>query len=67
MPILCEVFRQAENTRTTTRNSYPKLSDPLQKTSTGQNSLSYIGPAIWKKIPEILKTKNLNTLSSSVT
>ena len=61
MPILGEVFREAENIRITTRNSYLKLSDPFRKTSTGQKSLSYIGPAIWNRIPEILKTKNFNT------
>ena len=44
------------------RNSYLKLSHPFRKTSTGRNSLSYIGPAIWNRIPEILqKAKNLNT------
>ena len=57
-----EVFRPAQNTRINTRNSYFKLSRPFRKTSTGQNNLSYIGPAIWNKIPEILKkNKNLNT------
>ena len=46
----------------TTRNSYLKLGDPFRKTSTGQSSLSYIGPAFWDIIPEILKkTKNCNT------
>ena len=57
-----EVFRLAENRRIITRNKYFKLSHPFRKTSTGQNSLSYIGPAIWNRIPEILKkTKNMNT------
>ena len=62
MPILGEVFRQAENIRITTRNSYLKLSDPFRITSTGQNSLSYIELVIWNRIPEILKkATNLNT------
>ena len=57
-----EVFRPAENTRINTRNSYFKLSRPFRKTIFGQNSFSYIGPAIWNKIPEILKkNKKLNT------
>ena len=65
MPILGEVLRQAENIRITMRNSYLKLSNPFKKTSTGKNSLSYIGPAIWNRISEILKkTKNLNTFFS---
>ena len=57
-----EVFRPAENIRINTRNRYLKLINPFRKTSTEQNGLSYIGPAIWNRIPEILKkTKNLNT------
>ena len=57
-----KVFRLAENVIINTRNSYLKLSILFRKTSTGQNGLSYIGPAIWNRIPEILKkTKNWNT------
>ena len=57
-----EAFRSAENIRISTRNSYLKLSHHFRKTSTGQNGLSYLGPAIWNRIPEILKkTKNVNT------
>ena len=50
-----EVFRPAENIRINTRNSCLKLSHPFRKTSTRQNGLSYTGPAIWNRIPEILK------------
>ena len=57
-----EVFRPAENMRINTRNSFLKLNHPFWKTSTGQKGLSYIGPAIWNRIPEIIKkTRNLNT------
>ena len=57
-----EVFRPAENMRINTRNSFLKLNHPFRKTSTGQKGLSYIGPAIWNRIPEIIKkTRNLNT------
>ena len=57
-----EVFKSAENIRITTRSRYLKLNHPFGKTSTAQNGLSYIGPAIWNRIPEILKkTKNFNT------
>ena len=57
-----EVFRLTENIRINTRNSFLKLSHPFKKTSTGQKGLSYIGPAIWNRIPEVLKkTKKLNT------
>ena len=62
MPSLYEVFRPAENMRMKTRNSFLKLNHPFQKTSTRQKDLPYIGPAIWKRIPEIIrKTRNLNT------
>ena len=38
------------------------LNYPFRKTSTGQKGLPYIGPAIWSRIPEIIKkTRNLNT------
>ena len=48
--------------RINTRNSFLKLNHPLQKASTGQKGLSCIGPAIWNRIPEIIKkTRNLNT------
>ena len=57
-----EVFRPSENMRINTRNSYLKLNHPFRKTSTGQMGLSYIGSAIWNRIPLIFKkTRNLNT------
>ena len=57
-----EVFRPTENIRINTRNCYFKLKHPSRNTSTRQNGLSDIGPAIWKRIREILKkTKNSNT------
>ena len=57
-----EVFRPAGNMRINTRNSFLKLNHPFRKTSTGQKSLSYIGRAIWNRIPEIIKkTRYLNT------
>ena len=59
---MSEVFRPFENMRINARNSYLKLNYPFRKTSTGQNVLCCIGPAIWSRIPEILKkTKNVNT------
>ena len=43
------------------RNSYQKLQHPFRKTNTGQNVLSFIGPALWNKVPEEIKrTTNLN-------
>ena len=55
-------IKQTKNIRINTRNSYLKLNHPFRKTSTRQNRLFYIGPAVWKRIPQIFKkTKNLNT------
>ena len=56
-----EIFKPAENIRINMRNSYLKLNHPFRNDS-GQNGLSYIGPAICNRIPAILKRiKNLNT------
>ena len=68
MPSLYErSFQTGENIRINAINSYLKLSHPFRKTSTKQNGLSYIGPAIWNRIPEILKkTKNLNTFKHKI-
>ena len=46
-----EGFRPAENMRINARVGFLKLNHPLRKTSTGQKGLSYIGPAIWVRIP----------------
>ena len=44
------------------RNKYLKLIFPFRKTNMGQNTLSFIGPPIWNKIPEVLKKANsINT------
>ena len=62
-----EVFRPAENIRINARSSYLKLNHTFRKTITGQNGLSYIGPAIWNRIPEFLKkTKNSNTFKHKI-
>ena len=57
-----EVFRPAGNMRINTRNSFLQLNHPFRKTNTGPKGLSYIGPAIWTRNPQIIKkTRNLNT------
>ena len=44
-----------------------KLNHPFRKTSTGQKGLSYIGLAIWNRLPNILKKiKYLNTFKSKM-
>ena len=59
---LNEVFELACPNNLRTRNSYLKLICRFRKTSMGQNALSFIGPSIWNKTPEVLKkTNNINT------
>ena len=43
------------NGRANTRNSFQKLSQPFRKTTQGQNTISYIGPSVWNKLPENVK------------
>ena len=45
-PIMNEVLKPARNMSKNTRNSYLKSNHPFQKSSTGQNSLFYIDPAV---------------------
>ena len=62
-----KVSRPAENMRINTRNSFHKLNYPFQKTSTRQKGLSYIEPAIWNRILEIIeKNRNLNTFKDKM-
>ena len=59
---LNEIFELACPNNLRTRNSYLKLIYPFRKTSMGQNTLSFIGPSIWNKTPEVLKkTNSINT------
>ena len=62
-----EALRSAENMRINLRNSFLKLNHLFWKTSTGKKGLSYISPAIWNRIPEIIKkTRNLNTFKHKI-
>ena len=59
---LNEVFEVACSNNLRTRNSYLKLICPFRKINMGQNALSFIGPSIWNKTPEVLKkTNSINT------
>ena len=46
---LKEVFMKAPESCSSLRNSSEKLQQPFRKTNTGQNALSFIGPALWNK------------------
>ena len=64
---LNEVFMKAPESSSSLRNSYQKLQQPFRKTNTGQNALSFIGPALWNKVPEKIKrTTNLNTFKHNL-
>ena len=49
---LNEVFQQAAENNRILRNDYLKLKQPFCKTTAGQNSLSFLGPSKWNKLPE---------------
>ena len=54
------VFMKAPESSSSLRNSYQKLQQPFPKTNTGQNALSFIGPALWNKVPKEIKRTILN-------
>ena len=59
---LHEVFQWAAESNRTLRNDYLKLKHPFHKTTAGQNSLSFLGPSKWNKLPESTKKcNNINT------
>ena len=64
---MSDIFLPVTNRRVSTRNSFLKLDQPFRKTTQGQSSLSYIGPAVWNKLPENIKNcKNVNTFKHEV-
>ena len=54
---LSDTYSLMENLQTT-RKSVLKLELPLKKTKMGQNSISYIGPKVWNKLPSQCKLEN---------
>ena len=64
---LNEVFMKAPESSSSLRNSYQKLQQPFPKTNTDKNALSFIGPALWNKVPEKIKrTTSLNTFKHNL-
>ena len=64
---MSDIFYPVTNRRASTRNSFLKLDQPFRKTTQGQNSLSYISPAIWNELPEKIKScNNANTFKHKV-
>ena len=64
---LHEIFQTAPENNIQTSGSFLKLKCPFHKTNAGQIVLSYIGPTIWNKTPDLLKrTNNLNTFKHNL-
>ena len=64
---LNEVLQAAPENNAQTRGSFFKLKYPFRKTNAGQMALSYIGPTIWSKTPDMLRrTNNLNTFKHNL-
>ena len=58
---------KAPESRSSLRNGNRKLKQPFRETSTGQNSLIFISPALWNKVPKLIKrTTNLNALKHNL-
>ena len=58
---LGEIYLPADQGGIRTRYSFQKLKLPLKKTNMGKNSLSFLGPYLWNKLPNSLKScLNLN-------
>ena len=64
---LNEIYFPADQEGVKTRFSYQKLKIPKRKTSMGLKSISYIGPALWNKLPSFLKyAQSLNNFKHMV-
>ena len=50
-----EVFVKRPKSGFIIKNSYNKLKQLFPKTSIGSSTLSFIGPALWNKIPDTTK------------
>ena len=50
-----------------TRNSTMKLSQPLRRTSYGQNCISFLAPSVWNNLSnELKRCTNLNTFKHKI-
>ena len=62
-----EVFTPVDHQSINTRSSYQKLVQPKRKTKAGLNSLSYVGPSYWNKLPATIKDpRSLNSFKHSI-
>ena len=57
-----EIFIPVDYQSINTRSYYQKLVQPKRKTKAGLNSLSYVGPSYWNKLPATIKDpRSLNS------
>ena len=62
-----EIIKNYEELRSKIRDLIRSITNWQQlfhKTNTGQNALSFIGPALWNKVPE--EIKNLNAFKHNL-
>ena len=52
---MSDIFSPSGTSRTGTRTSFLKLTQPSRRTNLGQRALSYQGPSIWNKLPDKVK------------
>ena len=62
-----EIFDIAQKCNISTRQSYCRLRQPLRKTNSGQNALSFLESGEWNKLPSSVKqAANINTFKHKV-
>ena len=62
-----DLFVTASQSNICTRQAYSRLVQPLRKTNMGLNSISYLGPSLWNKLPENIKqSSSLNSFKHKV-
>ena len=62
-----DVFNKSCMSRASTRNSTMKLSQPLSRTSYGQNCVSFLAPSVWNNLSnELKRCTNLNTFKHKI-
>ena len=52
---MSDIFKTASQSNINTRQAYSRLIQPLHKTNLGLDSISYLGPSLWNKLPENIK------------
>ena len=62
-----DLFKTALQSNISTRQAFARLKQPLRKTNMGINSISYLGPSLWNKLPEKIKrSPSLNVFKHKV-